>query len=227
MSVILRHDFSLECSLAGNQWEQLEGELWLCLSRRKREAPPEENRSGEKSLGLPSLGRKWWGAGMEIHNDRGWGLAEACWAKLCHPAAWSPGPQVHPKAHVCLKGTGKQAPVFHVSDINTPTAQPIQADTMSSSCAPAQTPIHRDLNSNRCLSIHTPSISLIQLLYTLPDLSINQFSRQQGTMKEPWVGEAEPLLFSALLPISEVTFPSNLHLHQTPVICPGVALSTG
>lgn len=71
---------------------------------------PEENRSGEGVAGVaPSLGRKWWGAGMEIHNDleagAGWGML----SQLCHPAAWSPGSPRYIPAHVCLKGTGKDS----------------------------------------------------------------------------------------------------------------------
>lgn len=137
----------LECSLAGNQWEQLERrELGYVSARRKREAPPWRGQVWGEVVGVALLwaindgGREW----RSIMIERP-GLAEACWASsviLRLEVQGAPGTsqstclfERNQEAGSCLPCKWHPAPQLLAHS---------GPDTMSSSCA-HWTPIHREI----------------------------------------------------------------------------------
>lgn len=110
-----------------------------------------------------------------------------------------------------------------------PTAGEFRSPHKGFQLCPLDTYSQRNLNSNQFLSIRTPlACPWCDCYAFFQVLNINQFSWQQGIVKRaPGRRHAPQVLYSALLPISEVTFPST-HIYWTPVIyISGAVLSTG
>lgn len=156
-------------------------ELWLCLSQKEKRGSSLKRTGLGEVAGVALLWRKWWGAGMEIHNDleagAGWGML----SQLCHPAAWSPGsPRYIPKHMSVWKELGSRLLSSTCKWHPAPQLLAHSGRHNEFQLCPMNTYSQR-FKRYRCLGIHTPSISLIQLLYTLPGPEHKSISTAAGS----------------------------------------------